>query len=104
MYAIVDFMGKQFRIEKNKVVTIPYIAGSEIGSEIKMDKVLMVHDDKNISIGKPIITTAHVTAEIVEHNRDKKIIVFKKKRRKGYRKLQGHRQHYTDIRIKEINY
>ena len=104
MYAIVDFMGAQFRIEKNKILSVPYIASSEICSEIRMDKILMVHDKTNISIGQPTIDQAHATAEILEHKRHKKVIVFKKKRRKGYRKTQGHRQHYTDIRIKDIQF
>ena len=104
MYAIVDFMGYQFRIEKDAKIKVPFIAGSEAGSEVKIDKILMIHDNAKVSFGHPTIETAHATAEIIQHNRDKKIIVFKKKRRKGYRKTQGHRQYFTEIKIKEINF
>ena len=104
MYAIVDFMGYQFKIEKNVKIKVPLIADVEEGNEIKIEKILMIHNDKDISFGRPTIETAHATAEILKHSRDKKIIVFKKKRRKGFRKTQGHRQHFTEIQIKDIKF
>lgn len=104
MYAIVDFMGYQYRIEKDATVKVPFIADLEEGSEVRIGKILMIHDDANVSFGRPTIETAHATAEILKHGRDKKVIVFKKKRRKGYRKTQGHRQYFTEIKIKDINF
>lgn len=104
MYAIVDFMGYQYRIEKDAIIKVPYIAGSEEGKEIKIEKILMIHDNENISFGKPVIDSAQATAEVIKHGREAKIIVFKKKRRKGYRKTQGHRQNFTEIKIKDIKF
>ena len=104
MYAIVDFMGYQFKVEKDSKIKVPFIANIETGNEIKIDRILMIHNDEKVSFGRPTIETAHATAEILCHGRDKKIVVFKKKRRKGYRKTQGHRQHFTEIKIKEISF
>ena len=104
MYAIVDFMGYQFKIEKNVKIKVPFIADEAEGNEIKIERILMIHNDNDISFGHPTIEKAHATAEVLKHSRDKKIVVFKKKRRKGYRKTQGHRQHFTEIQIKEINF
>ncbi len=104
MYAIVDFMGYQYRIEKDATLKVPYIANAEEGNEIKIDKILMIHDNESISFGHPVIDAAQATAEVIKHGREKKIIVFKKKRRKGYRKTQGHRQNFTQILIKDIKF
>ena len=103
MYAIVAYKGFQFKVEPEKIVKIPYISELNEGSELKIEKVLILHDDKT-SIGKPYVKNASVVAEIMNHGRDKKIIVFKKKRRKGYQKKQGHRQNFTEIKIKEIKH
>ena len=104
MYAIVDFMGYQFKIEKDIIIKVPYMANFEIGNEVKIEKILMIQDNDNVSFGTPVIETAHAIAEIVKHGRDKKVVVFKKKRRKGYRKTQGHRQDFTEIKIKDLNF
>ncbi|MCL2062750.1 MAG: 50S ribosomal protein L21 [Candidatus Cloacimonetes bacterium] len=104
MYAIVDFMGYQFKIEKDVTIKVPFMANLEVGNEVKIENILMIHDEENVCFGTPVIETASATAEIVKHGREKKIIVFKKKRRKGYRKTQGHRQDFTEIKIKELNY
>ena len=104
MYAIVDFMGYQFKIEKDATIKVPYMADFEVGNEVKIEKILMIHNNEEVFFGTPVIETAHVTAEIVKHGRDKKVIVFKKKRRKGYRKTQGHRQHFTEIKIKDLSF
>ncbi|MCK9328532.1 MAG: 50S ribosomal protein L21 [Candidatus Cloacimonetes bacterium] len=104
MYAIVDFMGYQYRIEKDATLKVPYIAKGEAGNEIKIEKILMIHDNESISFGHPVIDAAQATAEIIKHGRDRKVIVFKKKRRKGYRKTQGHRQYFTEIKIKDIKF
>jgi len=97
-------MGSHIRIEKGSVIKVPFMAKAESGTAIKMDRVLLIDDGKDVSFGQPIIETAHATGEVMKHGREKKIIVFKKKRRKGYRKTQGHRQDFTEIKIKEITF
>ena len=102
MYAIVEFKGTQLKVEKDQTLRVPYLAEYEIGAEIEIPDVLLLHTDKDTIIGKPNVKNAKVKAEIINHMKDKKVIVFKKKRRKGYQKKQGHRQNYTEIRIKDI--
>ena len=104
MYAIVDFMGYQFKIEKDITIKVPYMANTAVGNEITIENILMISDDENVSFGTPVIENAVATAKIESHGREKKIIVFKKKRRKGYRKTQGHRQDFTEIKITGIEY
>ncbi len=101
MYAIVEIAGKQFRVEKDKVLKVPYLH-AEIGEVIEFDRVLLLDDGKEVKIGRPVIEDVKVAAKVVEHGRDKKIIVFKKKRRKGYRVKKGHRQHFSKIQIENI--
>ncbi len=102
MYAIVEIAGKQFRVRKDMKVKVPRLE-SEPGAKIGFDKVLFVEDDKgNSTIGSPIVKNTLVNATIIEHGRDKKVIVFKKKRRKGYQKTQGHRQGFSLIEINTI--
>ena len=102
MYAIVDFKGAQFKVEKDLKLQVPFLSDKEIGATIELDKVLMLKDNDDIVIGQPTVENAKVTAEVISHFKDKKVIVFKKKRRKGYEKKQGHRQNYTEIKIKDI--
>jgi large subunit ribosomal protein L21 len=102
MYAIVDFKGAQFKVEKDLKLKVPFLSDLEIGDSLELDKVLMLKDEDDIIIGQPTVENAKVTAEVISHFKDKKVIVFKKKRRKGYQKKQGHRQNYTEIQIKEI--
>ncbi|MBC8526892.1 MAG: 50S ribosomal protein L21 [Candidatus Cloacimonetes bacterium] len=102
MYAIIDFKGQQFKVQKNDVLKIPYFDGQEIGAEFDINEILILGGDKRAKIGKPYVKKAKVLAEILSHGKDKKIIVFKKKRRKGYSRKQGHRQQYTEIKIKDI--
>jgi large subunit ribosomal protein L21 len=104
MYAIVDFMGYQFQIKEGVTIKVPYIADIAVGSEIKIDKILMINSEENVSFGRPTIETATATVEVINHGRDKKIVVFKKKRRKGYRKTMGHKQNYSEIKVKAINH
>jgi large subunit ribosomal protein L21 len=102
MYAIVEIAGKQFRVSKEQNVKVPRLEGDS-GSRVNFDKVLFYSDDSGKSqIGKPGISNMAVSATIVEHSRDKKIIVFKKKRRKGYQKKNGHRQDFSIIKIDDI--
>jgi large subunit ribosomal protein L21 len=102
MYAIVEIAGKQFRVAKEQNVKVPRLEGDS-GSKVNFDKVLFYSDDSGKSqIGKPGISNMAVSATIIEHGKDKKIIVFKKKRRKGYQKKNGHRQHFSIIKINDI--
>ncbi len=101
MYAIVEIAGKQFRVEKDAVVKVPLLH-QEVGQSVEFDRVLLLDDGKEVKVGRPVVEGAKVTAKVVEHGRDKKVIVFKKKRRKGYKVKKGHRQHYTKIQIENI--
>ena len=101
MYAVVKTGGKQYRVsagERLKVEQIP----ADIGSEIVLDQVLFVSGDDNIAVGTPLVSGAAVTAQVVSHGRGDKVRIFKMRRRKHYRKTQGHRQNYTEIQIVEI--
>jgi len=101
MYAVIKTGGKQYRVtpgEKLKVEQIP----ADIGSEIVLDQVLMVADGDSTKVGTPLVAGATVKATIVAHGRGDKIKIFKMRRRKHYRKTQGHRQNFTEIRIETI--
>ncbi|MCB5251050.1 MAG: 50S ribosomal protein L21 [Candidatus Cloacimonadales bacterium] len=102
MFAIVDFKGFQYRVEKDATIKVSYLADAEIGSTVEIPNVLLIQNDDKTTVGTPTVESAKVTAEVLGHGRDKKIIVFKKKRRKGYRKTQGHRQHFTQLKITDI--
>ncbi len=102
MYAIVNFKGNQYKVEKESTLKVPYLADKEVGSELEINDIYMLRNDDDIEIGRPTVDKAKVIAEVIAHKRDRKIIVFKKKRRKGYAKKQGHRQDFTEIRIKDI--
>ena len=101
MYAVVSAGGKQFKVQKGETLRIEKIPG-EVGSKVTFDKVLMVADGENIRVGQPVIAKAAVQASIVEQDKAKKVLIFKYKRRKRYRRKQGHRQPYTAIRIDGI--
>jgi len=101
MYAVIKTGGKQYRVvagEKLKVEQIP----ADIGSEIVIDQVLMVGNGDTVSVGTPLVAGAAVKATVIDHGRGKKVMIFKMRRRKHYRKTQGHRQNYTEIRIDGI--
>jgi large subunit ribosomal protein L21 len=100
-YAIIRTGGKQFRAEPGKTIRIPSVEG-EAGSKVTFDDVILGADGDNITVGAPSIAKATVTGEIVKHGRDKKIVVFKMKRRKNYARKQGHRQGFTEVRINKI--
>ena len=102
MYAIINISGKQFKASEGTKVRIPKQDG-EVGSSLTFDEVLLLSNDNNIQIGNPYVKGSSVTATILDQGRDKKIIVFKKKRRKGYQRKNGHRQFYTEIEVKKIN-
>ena len=102
MYAIFRAQGKQFRAVKDALIRIPTLQ-AEPGDKVKFDQVLLAGHEGEIHVGAPAVDGASVAAEVVGHGRGEKIIVYKMKRRKGYRRKQGHRQGYTEIRIVEIN-
>lgn len=97
-YAIVNVGGQQHKVLPEARVRVP-LMDAEVGSRIDIDQVLLYCDGKKIHVGRPLVEGKTVQAEVVRHGRDRKIIVFKKKRRKGYRRTRGHRQHFTEIRI-----
>ena len=101
MYAIVEIAGKQFKVEQNKYI-YTHRLGNEAGSSVTFDKVMLIDNSGKISVGLPSIKGASVTGKVLEHLKDDKVIVFKKKRRKGYKKKNGHRQSFTAITIKSI--
>ena len=98
--AVVQIAGKQVRVHENDVIKVPLLA-DEVGSSVEFDQVLLVSDGE-VRIGTPVLDGAKVVAEVVEHGREKKIRVFKMKRRKTYRRTKGHRQHFTQLRITAI--
>jgi len=101
MYAIVEIAGQQFKVAKDQKVFVHRLDAKE-GSKVNFDNVLLLADDKNITIGAPAINGASVEAKVLKHLQGDKVIVFKKKRRKGYRKKNGHRQQLTEIQINTI--
>ena len=102
MYAIVEIAGKQFKVEKDKYIYTHRLSGDE-GSAVTFDKVMLVDNSGKISVGLPNIKGATVTGKVLEHLKDNKVLVFKKKRRKGYKKKNGHRQYLSKILIESIN-
>lgn len=101
MYAIIRTGGKQFRAEPGKTIKVPSMA-AEVGDSVTFEDVLIAATDDGVEVGAPTVTGVTVTGEVVEHGKDKKVIVFKWKRRKNYRRKQGHRQKYTAVRIDGI--
>ena len=102
MYAIVNTGGKQYKIQQGDVLRVEKIPG-EVGSPVSFDKVLMFSDGENVNIGRPVLDNVAVKGHIVDQGKGKKIIVFKYKRRKRYRRKLGHRQQYTEIKIDSID-
>lgn len=102
MYAIVEIAGKQFKVEANKYIYTNRL-NNDAGSSITFDKVMLVDNSGKISVGLPSIKGASVTGKVLEHVKDDKIIVFKKKRRKGYKKKNGHRTFLSKVLIESIN-
>jgi large subunit ribosomal protein L21 len=100
-YAIIRTGGKQYRAESGKTIRIPSLPG-EAGSKVTFSDVILGSDGEKTLVGVPTLKGASVAAEIVKHGRDKKIVVFKMKRRKNYAKKQGHRQGFTEVRIGDI--
>ena len=101
MYAIIKSGDKQFRAEPGRTIRVPSI-DAEVGDQVTFDQVLMTGGDDEVVVGSPVVDGASVTGEVVRHGKDRKVIIFKWKRRKNYRKKQGHRQGFTEVRIGEI--
>jgi large subunit ribosomal protein L21 len=101
MYAVFRTGGKQFRAEPGTRLHIPSL-DAQPGDHVVFDQVLLAANGESVTVGSPLVSGASVKAEVVGHGRDKKVIVFKRKRRKGYRKKQGHRQGYTEIRVQDV--
>jgi large subunit ribosomal protein L21 len=102
MYAIVDIAGQQFKVEKNQKLFVHRLEAEE-GKKVSFDKVLLIDTGSKISIGDPVVKGASVNATVLSHVKGDKVLVFKKKRRKGYQKLNGHRQYMTQIQIEAIS-
>ena len=102
MYAVVRLAGKQFMMRPGESVRVPHL-DVEAGSVIQCDDVLIYANGDDVRIGRPRLEDIKVTAEVLEHGKEKKIMVFKMKRRKDYRKKKGHRQGYTLLKVKEIS-
>ena len=102
MYAIVDIAGKQFKVEEGNYVYSHRLAVEE-GETVEFENVLLLDEDGNVSIGTPNVSGAKVTGKVESHLQDDKVIVFKKKRRKGYKKKNGHRQQLSKVLIEKIS-
>jgi large subunit ribosomal protein L21 len=101
MYAVFRTGGKQFRAEPGNTLRIPSLS-AEPGESVIFEEILLASDGEAVQVGTPVVDGAKVKAEVLGHGRDRKIIVFKRKRRKNYRRKQGHRQGFTEIRVDEI--
>ena len=102
MYAIIDYKGFQYRAEKDAVLRVPLLNATEPGHKVELDRVLLVRDEDTILFGQPVVIGAKVLAEVVNSGKGKKVIIFHKKKRKGYRVKKGFRAQYTDLKITDI--
>ncbi len=101
MYAIVDIAGQQFKVEKDQKIFVHRLNAEE-GSKVDFDNVLLIDNNGKVNVGAPSVSGAKVSATVLNHLKGEKVLVFKKKRRKGYQKLNGHRQYLSYIQINEI--
>ena len=101
MFAILDVNNRQYKVKKGQEIYVD-LQNAEVGDNITFDKVLLAEDEGNITIGTPSLDNATISASVLDHVKGDKVIVFKKKRRKGYKVKNGHRQRYTKIRIDSI--
>jgi large subunit ribosomal protein L21 len=102
MFAIVEIAGQQFKVEKDQTVYVHRLPQAE-GASIELENVLLVNNNGNVKVGLPTVQGVKINATVLNHLKGDKVIVFKKKRRKGYRKMNGHRQSFTKIKIDSIN-
>ncbi len=96
MYAVIEVKGRQLVVREGDVVRLPFYNDLEAGKKFDADRVLLLREEKSTDIGTPEVAGAKVSLEVLGHGRDRKVTVYKKKRRKKYRRLAGHRQHYTE--------
>lgn len=102
MYAIVEIQGEQVKVEAGHDVVVPFMSEKETGDELTFDRVMLISGENEPIVGQPVIEGAQIKAKVVDHFKGDKVIVFKKKRRTGYHKKQGHRQNYTRLMVEEI--
>ncbi len=102
MYAVVKIKGQQFRVEPGTRLQVPLLT-DEVGADVTFDEVLLLADGEDVKVGTPNVDGASVAAEVLRHGRSRKVVVFKRKRRKNYRRKKGHRQPFTEVSIKGIN-
>ena len=101
MYALIEFAGKQFRIEEGSSIKVPYVDG-KVGTKVTIDKILYLDDGKNKMVGTPLVFGVKIDGEITSHGRERKVVVFKFKRRKGYQKKNTHRQEYSMLKVGKL--
>ena len=101
MYALIEFAGKQFKVEEGSSIKVPYVDG-KVGSKVNFEKIIYMDDGKNKMVGTPIVAGAKIDGEIVSHGRERKVVVFKFKRRKGYQKKNTHRQEYSILKVGKV--
>ena len=101
MYVIVDIQGQQFKVQKDQKLFVHRINAEE-GAEVEFEKVLLIGNDDTITVGSPTVDGAKVVVEVLSHVKGDKVLIFKKKRRKGYQKLNGHRQQFSQVLVKDI--
>ena len=101
MYALIEFAGKQFRVEEGNSIKVPYI-DDKVGSKITIDKILYMDDGNNKTVGNPLVPGVKINGEITSHGRERKVVVFKFKRRKGYQKKNTHRQEYSILKVSKL--
>jgi large subunit ribosomal protein L21 len=103
MYAIVEIAGQQFKALKDQYIYVHRL-NAEAGAALNFDKVLLIEDGDTIKVGAPVVSGASISATVLEHVRGEKVLVFKKKRRKGFKKSRGHRQDFTKVMVNSITY
>ena len=101
MYSIIEISGKQYRVSEGETIKVSS-QDWKVGDTVKLNQVLLTDSGENISFGTPMVPGASVTIEIMEHNREKKLLIYKKKRRKGYQRKNGHRQGYSLLKVNKI--
>jgi len=101
MFAVVEIAGQQFKVAPKETIEVHSLSG-KAGETVTFDRVLLIGDDTSVTVGTPLVASASVRGTIVDHGRDEKVIVFKKKKRKGYRVTRGHRQGFTRVEITSI--
>ena len=101
MYALIEFAGKQFKVEEGSSIKVPYVDG-KVGSKVNFEKIIYMDDGKNKMVGTPIVDGVKIDGKIISHGRERKVVVFKFKRRKGYQKKNTHRQEYSILKIGKV--